>query len=306
MTTDTISHAHPTTAIDAAILDLQTRVAKLEGATPPVTPPSSVIFDASADGDYGDAPFPINNGSHITFDGVSAQPSGVVRAFPVGGTVAQLQADLADMSIDGIVMAPGSYHVRNCQLNVDRTARPFTVWSPGGFRFQHYLLAEVGLFTLVGGSFITLKGITVRNCAGNKTAANNQSAHVLYVSRGSHDLDFEGFDIANVQPSDEPGGVYGLNGLQIYTGGTGTAVKNVTAKAFRVDGANWATVVRNASSGLVYDGWTVTNSGNSSQAAMDFGTDNTGTVTNSKSSGSKGTPLILGKMTSGGGNGPWA
>ena len=41
MTTDTNSHAHPTTQIDAAILDLQARVAKLEAA-PPVTPPTGL------------------------------------------------------------------------------------------------------------------------------------------------------------------------------------------------------------------------------------------------------------------------
>jgi hypothetical protein len=168
-------------------------------------------------------------------------------------------------------------------------------------------LAEVGLVEVVGGHHIAFNNVKVRNCAGNATAANNSSAHCVYTSRGSHDLTYNYWDIASVQATDESGGVYGLNGLQLYTGGTGAAIYNVTATHWTVDHANWATVVRNSSTGLVYSNWAVSYCGqNGAPAAMDFGSSgNTGTVSNCTTTASVGTPHIMGSMTDGGGN-SWA
>ena len=173
--------------------------------------------------------------------------------------------------------------------------------SPGRFVFQHYLLAQTGIFLVIGSDHISADGVTVRHAAAN-SKSNGQSSHVIYVSDGSHDLTFNDFDIAQLQASDEPGATAGLNGLHIYTGGSGAAVYNVTARNWKVDDANWAMVVRNGTKGVTVSGWRVSNSGHGVPAAMDFGTDNHGTVSNCTTTGSAGTPDIMGSMTNGGGN----
>jgi len=272
-----------------------------------------------------------------------APPSGVVKAFPGSGanTIAAFQAMTTDTTIDVIEMAAGVYPWRAAAITADRTARPLVIrpavgatvefncagdgdWgdpifelngcayvtfdgSPGLFYFHHILLAEEGLFTAVGASHVTLNHIKVRNVAGNTHAADQESAHCVYVSHGCHDFILNYWDCASLQAADESGGVYGVNGLQLYTGGTGAAIYNVTATHWTVDHANWATVVRNSSTGLIYSNWVVSYCGqNGAPAAMDFGSSgNTGTVSNVTTTASVGTPHIMGSMTDGGGN-SWA
>jgi hypothetical protein len=173
--------------------------------------------------------------------------------------------------------------------------------SPGRFVFQHYLLAQTGLFLVINAHHISIDGVTVRHAAAN-SKSNGQSSHVIYVSDGSHDLTFNDFDVAQLQASDEPGGTAGLSGLHIYTGGSGSAVYNVTARNWKVDHANWALVARNATAGLTVSGWQVNRCGTGVPAAMDFGTNNRGVVSNTQTTNSVGTPRIMGSMTDGGAN----
>jgi hypothetical protein len=266
---------------------------------------------------------------------IPTPPGATVTSFPLNGTPAQLLDLIAAKSCDIIEMAAGTYrNWRSCDISTDRTARPLTIRTAGPvvfdcandgsygdrafglrsgaaditfdggagrFTFQHYLIAQDGIFLIDGAHHCTIRGVTVRNAAAN-ARSNGQSSHVIYCSRGSHDLTFEDFDCAKMQPSDEPGATAQLNGLHIYTGGSGAAIYNVTARNWKVANAGWATVVRNATTGLVFDNWQVTDCGHGVPAAMDFGTNNQGTVTNCHTTFTSGTPHIMGVMTDGGGN----
>jgi hypothetical protein len=240
------------------------------------------------------------------------------------------------MTVDVIEMAGGTYpNWRDANLP-DRTARPLTIrpapgatvvftaagdgtWgdqafgllsasyitfdgTPGRFVFQHYLLAQEGVFLLVGATHITVKGVTFNNIAAN-ARSNSESSHLFYLSHGTADVDIEDVTASHLLASDEPGASYGLNGIQLYTGGTAPAITGVTVRNVSISDANWGVVVRNASSGLLFDGLGLSDCGHGGvPAAADFGSDNTGTVRNTTTALSAGAPAILGAMTSMGGN----
>jgi hypothetical protein len=261
------------------------------------------------------------------------RPGGVVRTFGPTVSWSTFLAAARDMSIDVIELKAGTYRPwRLPSLSVNRAARPLTIrpapgaavvfsaqndgaygnpaflvngssyitWdgSGGSMTFQHYLLANQGVFDLSNSNHITIRHINFRNIAGN-ARTTEQSSHLFYLNGGNHDILIEDIDARYFT---EPGMVYHSNGLQLYTGGHGAAIYNVTARRVTIDGANWATVVRNGSHGLVYANWTVTNSGAHVPDAMDFGTDNTGMVTSVRTSASVSSPVRMGEMTDGGGN----
>ncbi len=172
---------------------------------------------------------------------------------------------------------------------------------PGRFVFQHYLLGQTGVFLLIGSSYITARCVTVRYVAAT-SASNSTNTHVVYVSRGSHDLMFNGFSLSHLQASSVPGGRYGVSGLHVYTGGSGASVYHLTARNWTVANANWALVLRNHTAGVNISGWRVSDSGHGTGVAMDFGSDNTGTVSNSVTRASVGRAVIVGRISNGGGN----
>ena len=248
----------------------------------------------------------------------------------------------ADMGIDSIVMAGGMYLGGGSGWRAadmpDRAARPLTICpeagatvtfdaagdgdygdrafgfqtaghitldgSPGLFQFQHYLLAQDGIFLMIGADNVTLRNMTFHHIAAN-SISTEQSSHLFYVSRDSHDILIEDIVGTNLQAADEPGSSFGVNALHVYTGGVGAAVANLTVRNMSITDANWAVVLRNAATGITLDQITANHCGHAVPAAMDFGTDSTGVVTNSSSQSSIGTALIIGAMTDGGGNGPW-
>jgi hypothetical protein len=267
---------------------------------------------------------------------ITPVPSGNLYTFPLGGSQAQFANALADLSLEAIAMPADTHHWRSVVLP-DRTSRPLTILpvpgatvifdnagdggrnpvfmgagrhitfdgTGGRFRIQHTLVAQQGLLDFGGASFLSFRGFTVRDCAGNALTTSEESAHVVYLNGGCHDLLFEDFDVADLLAADEAGGVYGMNGLQLYAP-NGPAIFNVTARAWTIQRANWATVVRNGSSGLVYDGWRISDCGHGGVPfAVDFGTDDRGTVTDCQSTASVAPPVRLGLMTDGGGN-AWA
>lgn len=251
-------------------------------------------------------------------------------------TVSAFRALAADTSIGVIEMAAGTYHGWREANLPDRTGHPLIIrpvagatvvfdaasdgnypdhafgmlnasyitldGTPGRFVFQHYILAQDGMFLLMNASHITIKGLTFSHIAGNANT-NNESTHLFYISDGVSYLDIEDVVASNLQAGDEPGGVHGVNGLQFYTGGTGAAIHNVTVKNVRISNANWAVVVRNGTTGLLFDGVTASDCGHGGvPAVLDFGGNNTGTIRNSTTTLSATRPSLLGVMTNGGGN----
>ncbi len=262
----------------------------------------------------------------------AASAPGSVRRVTSSISVSAFEALAANTSVGVIEMAGGVYHGWRAQISrttplVIRAAPGATVTfdaandgsygdpafyfsgaahitldgCPGRFAFSHYLLAQTGLFLVIGSSFITADCITVRYAAAN-SLSGSQNSHVIYVSRGSHDLVFDDFNVAHVQASDVAGASYGLSGLHVYTGGSGASVYNVTARNWTIADANWALVIRNHTTGVKISGWRVSDSGHATGVAMDFGSDNTGTVSNSVTTSSVGRGVILGQITDTGGN----
>jgi hypothetical protein len=174
--------------------------------------------------------------------------------------------------------------------------------TPGRFVFEHYLIAQTGVFLLINASHITIKGVTFSNIAAN-ARSNAQSSHLFYISHGVSYLDIENVSASHLLAADEPGGVYGLNGIQLYTGGTAPAIHDVTVRNVSISSADWGVVVRNGAYHLLFDGVHLTSCGHGGvSAAADFGSNNTGTVRRSTSTVSYSRPLILGVMTDGGSN----
>ena len=268
--------------------------------------------------------------------------TGAIAQFPGTGpsTEAAFSNLCSDMNIDIIEIAAGTYHFRNCHIEVDRSSRPLTIrpaagaavvfsaagdgqygdaafygftsrtsyitfdGSTGSMSFQHYLLAQEGVFLFQIADHMTFRNMSFSHIAAN-ARGGQQSSHCFYISHGCHDFTFENITIAHLLVSDEAGASAGANGFHFYTGGLGASVYNVTVRNSSVANAGWAMVTRNGTTGIVVDGLTATDCGHGVPAAVDFGFDNTGTFTNSSSSSSIGTPLIQGAMTDGGGNGPW-
>jgi hypothetical protein len=262
-------------------------------------------------------------------------PSIKVVSVSPGITVSQFVSIASDMTVDVIEMQAGTYHNWRAADLPDRTGHPLTIrpaagatvtfdaaadgdygdrafglqnasyitfdGSPGRFVFQHYLLAQDGMFLLINASHITVKNVTFSNIAAN-SISNAQSSHLFYVSHGVSYLDIENITASHLQASDEPGASYGLNGIQLYTAGTAPAIHDVTIKNVSIADVGWGIVVRNGTTNLSVDGLAVTDGGHGVPAAIDFGSGNTGTVTNSSTTQSVGTPAILGAVVDCGGN----
>lgn len=282
------------------------------------------------------APTPVPTAS------ASPQPSPSATATPriatVGPseTVAAFESLAADTTVDVIEMTAGIYHGWRAADMPDRTGHPLTIrpaagatvvfdalndgdygdrafglmnasyitfdGTPGRFVFQHYLIAQDGVFLLINASHITIRGASFSNIAAN-ARSNGESSHLFYVSHGVSYLDIEDITASHLLASDEPGGVYGLNGIQLYTGGSGAAIHDVTVRNVSISDADWGVVVRNSSSSLLFDGVDLLDCGHGGvPAAMDFGSNNTGIVENSQTANSVSIPDSLGAMTNGGGN----
>jgi hypothetical protein len=258
----------------------------------------------------------------------------VVKAFPAGGTAAQMEAMAADTTIDAIEMAAGTYRFRGCDLP-DRSARPLTIrpakgaavvfsalsdgdygdrafgfqgashitidGSAGSITLQDYALAQDGLFLMINAHAITLRALTMARIGGN-SRSNEQSSHLFYVSRDCGGIDISGVTASSMGPGCTPGAVYGASGLHVYTGGTGASVSGISLRSSRISGANWGVVLRNAATGVVIDGVVLSGCGHAVPAALDASSDCKGTVSNTTVIGSAGTPVVLGGLTDAGGN----
>jgi hypothetical protein len=262
--------------------------------------------------------------------------SGKVVTVGPSTSAATFRSLAANLSVGVIQMAAGTYHGYRAVDLPNRAGHPLTIrpvagatvtfdasrdgnygdrafgflgasyitfdGTPGRFVFQHYLIAQTGVFLLINASHITIKGVTFTNIAAN-ARSNAQSSHLFYVSHGVSYLDIENISASHLLASDEPGGVYGLNGIQLYTGGTAPAIHDVTVRNVSISSADWGVVVRNGAYHLLFDGVHLTSCGHGGvSAAADFGSNNTGTVRSSTSTVSYSRPLILGVMTDGGSN----
>lgn len=255
-------------------------------------------------------------------------------------TPAQVAAYAANTGIDVIEFAAGTYHNwRACDLP-DRTGHPLTLrpaagarvvfdaagdgsygdrafgllvsgggfitfdgsYGGGRFAFQHYLLAQTGLFLVYQTHDLVFRGMDFSNIGANANS-NGQSSHLFYVARDCYNISISDVSARLMRRADEPLATGGANGIQLYTGGAGAAIHDVTISDVTVQDAGWALVARNATSGLTVNRLHAVDCGYESvPAAVDFGTDCTGTVLNSSAQSSVATASILGAMTDGGNN----
>ncbi len=170
----------------------------------------------------------------------------------------------------------------------------------GPARFQNYLMGQVGVFLLIGAGDVTFDGLTFSNIAAAGTGGQ-QSSHLFYISRGSHDIALLNITASHLQQSDVSGAIAGVNAIHVYTGGTGPAVRNLTVTNVSVADAGWALVLRNGTTGVTVSGLSASNSGHGVPAAFDLA-GGTGTVRGSATTNTVGTPVIWGQIKDMGGN----
>jgi hypothetical protein len=171
----------------------------------------------------------------------------------------------------------------------------------GPARFTHYLLGQVGVFLLIGAQHVTFDGLQFSN-NGAAGSGGQQSSHLFYVSRGSHDIVLQNITASHLLQPDTPGAIAGINAFHFYTGGVGPSVYNVTVRNSSVSDCGWAIILRNSMRNVQVDGLTATDCGHGVPASVDFGSGNTGISSDSRTISTAGTSHIMGSMTDGGGN----
>jgi hypothetical protein len=258
---------------------------------------------------------------------------GVIASFPTSGsTVAAFQALVANMNIDTIEIANGTYPWTDCNLNVDRSARPLLVrpaagatvtfdgtglgsgdgvfypgWSGGygsymtfaglvggvqKFVIQNYNIGQTGLIHSGYISHCEFSGFKVRTCTG---AAGGMTSHCLYISSdGTHAADHVTANDWNVQPDVTN---RTLTALQLYHP---PQVNTFTALRWNASYVHWGFVGRYSATAVDIESWTI------DHAVIPFDSQGpAGTVKNMTSTNSDNAPIINSPMVDGGGN-SWA
>jgi hypothetical protein len=207
--------------------------------------------------------------------------TGVVKAFPATGTTIQFLAALADMSIDVLELAAGTYVWSSVYINVDRTARPLIVrpaagaavafksssgglfyfglggtakyldFEFAGVTFDGYSLGSTGLVWMGNADHITFNGPTVQNCVATGDPINSWA---LYLSVDA------GLSPTNIVADDwtVKGMSRTVSALQV--GHPPSTLGHVYARRWTVDSVSYAVYAYGTATDLQLDGWTVTNS----------------------------------------------
>ena len=202
------------------------------------------------------------------------------KVVPFSGAQAQFLTLMADMTVDVIEMAAGTYSGWSLTVNINRSARPLLVRPASGaavvFDGGSSGLLYLGLnghasditFDPTGGSFtiqnrsvgstgivwtgyverIRLDHFVIRNCSG---AAAASQGHCLYISSdGTHrakGIIANGWDVG-------PSAGRSLNGLQLYHN---LNVDGVTVHDWKVSGCNRGAYLWSDATGVSVDGWTI-------------------------------------------------
>ena len=208
------------------------------------------------------------------------------KIVPFSGTAAQLVALMADMTVDVIEIAAGTYPKWSVIINVARpTSRPLLVrpaaggavifdgtgmggtppfyvgWNSlasyitvdaagtgGSFTIANYSIAAIGLVDAKYTDHVTFNGLIVRNCSGAP-----RTSHCLYVeSDGTHrskSFTANGWDV--VGPSNRY-----LNGVQTFHS---PSVDGLTLHGWTVSNLHRAGYIDADATGIDIDGWTIAN-----------------------------------------------
>jgi hypothetical protein len=264
----------------------------------------------------------------------------VIASFSAGGSSAAFLTLMADMTIDVIEMAAGTYAWTDVLLNIDRSSRPLIIRPAAGatvtfdgsglgtagmfyaglggygsyFRFQglvggvqkfviqNYTINDTGLIWTGYVNQVEFSGFKVRTCTGS---FGDGREHCMYVSSdGTHSAIGVTVNDWDVDPDVTN---RTLCGLQIYHT---PAVTNFTALRWKVNHCYWGFVGRYTATNCTFDGWTITNTGKTVvNVGIPFDCQGpAGVVRNMTSTGSPAGPapdIISSPMVDGGGN-SWA
>lgn len=265
--------------------------------------------------------------SIVVEEAVVDPPTETVVTLAAGASAASFLAAVADMSVDVIRLGAGTYAWRNLSIDVDRTARPLTIYpsgdvifdgtggggfiqfggaskaayitldpTGGSFRLQYYALTDTGIIWTGYVDHLTANRFVVRHCSD--TAQNGSNTHCVYVSTdGTHrgqDITFNDWDhisgdgfINNFQVSHTPGAI------------------RVTAKGWKTDGGQYGATIGYDATVVLIDGWTLHNNLRPISVGTVWELDPpqtpSGTVRNCVATNC-GPPLITAPFTDGGGN----
>lgn len=255
----------------------------------------------------------------------AAPPALVIRTFPASGTAAQFLASLSDVSIDVLELSGGTYKWPSLNINVARPSRPLLVRAtPGaqvifsgagrtggqfylglggkasdldfefaGVTFDGYSIGDTGIVWAGNVERITINDPTVQNVTSIGTGPINSWALYLSVDGGLSPRDFTA-DRWRVK-----GTARGWSALQI--GHPPSTIANVKARGWTVSSVAIAIYAYGSVSGLVNDGWQISDSRRPDRAGTVFyGSAVTGSFSNMHSD--LGNLEAQGAMTRGPGN----
>lgn len=143
-------------------------------------------------------------------------PSGNVVTLPVGTTVTQLQNAMKDMTLDGIIIAPGTYPWQAIRLDVDRSSKPLTVTAGGNVIFDGSSLGS-GINEIVLAGYVSpCKSIRFLPGAGRWQFKNyNIRSTGLVHTYEAYDFEFSGVDTSGISAVS---GTSGSTEWQVYIG----------------------------------------------------------------------------------------
>jgi methyl-accepting chemotaxis protein len=250
--------------------------------------------------------------------------SSVIYSFPSSGTLSDLLTVMADMTIDIIEMASGTYHFAGTAVNIDRSARPLTVRPAAGatvtfagdvasggqfyfglggaasyitmegFTFSGYSIGDTGIVWLGNASHITLNDMTVHTVTVTGSGPIYSWALYLSIDAGTS----PSYIVADNWTV--TGSSQNFSALQV--GHPPSGMTSVTARDWNVTEVAYAIYAYGGVSGFTLDGWLITDSVRfGTTDTVFFGPSVTGVYSN-MTAVSSGDLESQGGMTDGGGN----
>jgi hypothetical protein len=214
---------------------------------------------------------------------------GTVVAITTSSSVAQFRAAVADLSVDVITFAGGTYRWDSVEIGVDRTARPLTIraasgatvtfvgngattdgiiklgssvtakWiTMDGFTFDGISLSACGVFEIRGTSHVTLRNMTFRNLKRDPAWGNPSQPYKSwagYISGNNTNLTLDGWNVIG-------SGRAVHSAIQIDDEShPGSRESSIHLTNISVSNVDYAFYENLPTTDLILDGWTITNSG---------------------------------------------
>ena len=235
------------------------------------------------------APTPVPTPTPTPVPTPTPPPGQKVVAITPSSSVAQFRAAVADMSVDVITFAGGTYRWDSVEIGVDRTARPLVIRPAAGatvtfvgngattdgiiklgssvtaryitidgFTFDGISLSACGVFEIRGTSHVTLRNMTFRNLKRDPAWGNPSQPYKSwagYISGNNSNLTLDYWNVIGSGRSVH-------SAIQIDDEShPGSRESSIHLTNITVSNVDYAFYENLPTTDLVLDGWTITNAG---------------------------------------------